>query len=372
MGKSIFICMITFLSISCAVNKKEEQPKTWSSTMNQMGESFAEILPYIFDDKKSADPSNKQIIIKKIGKLKKAAGHISDKTAVKILGKDPIVLNSIRGLKDDLDRAESLYENGFSASGQNILKSTVGFCYQCHTRTNFGAENTLKIPDGIFTKISDPVQRSKAYVATRQFEKALAELKKSLMNTSAGNVNTFEHEKVLKTYLSIAIKSDRPVTNSINTLSEYVAKYQPPFYLAENIKSWVSSLKDWDRVKGKSASYINLSKKPSALYDADYVDTLIQAQFYHDQIMRGTTKLSDMYYQLGKIYEKYPEFNYWDISKTYYAACINESPKTSIAKTCYADLERAIHVDYSGSGGIFIPSSELLRLKIYKAKAGLN
>jgi hypothetical protein len=370
MNNFIFV-FISFFILITACTSSTPKSQTWSGDMTHLGLQLNEALPYIFDDEKFNDPKNKNIILERIKNFKIAASHITEASATKLFGNDPIVKNSVIGLNENLENAEELFKDGHLSNAQNILKSTVGFCYQCHTRTNFGAENTLKISDLSFYSIKDPVQRSMAYVATRQYEKALDDLKKSLMNDQKSPIDYFAHEKILKTYLSIAVKSDRPTATSIATLRSYSSKQDIPYYLKENIKSWILSLENWQTVKNKPMSRMSLKQKSLQTFDADYVNTLLDAQFYHSELLRGTKDVSKAYFELAKIYEKYPTFNYWDIYKDYYAACIMESPKTKIAQDCYKNLERAVYIDYSGTIGVSIPHHELLRLKIYRSKAGV-
>jgi hypothetical protein len=52
-----------------------------------------------------------------------------------------------------------------------------------------------------------------------------------------------------------------------------------------------------------------------------------------------------------------------------FESCIHKAPHTEIAKQCYHHYEKSIYQGYSGSGGVFIPKSELQKLNQLKELA---
>ena len=67
-------------------------------------------------------------------------------------------------------------------------------------------------------------------------------------------------------------------------------------------------------------------------------------------------------YLLGMAYQVLEDPMLWDIDTIYYESCVREKPHSDLAKKCYRRYSDKIYFGYTGSGGTYIPESELKKL----------
>lgn len=369
--KILVVLSIVALFISCASQQKES---SWPEKMQGLGRNLSEVLPLIFNENKFKNPKNKKEILEKLEALRGASHNISQDNAKNLLGKDPLVEYSLKRLKSNMDESIELYKEGRTGLSQGMLKSSISYCFYCHTRSNFGPQfkkDHFKID---LSSIKSPLDRSQILIATRQYDKALEEISSDLFKEKDKSV--FQDLRLLKHYIQIAIKSGLNERKIIKNLEKYEVMHSMPLFLQNTLKKWKSSLTQWQKWKHTS-SYVNKKRanmRNSSLkldLDNSFVDAIYLSENLHKKIMLQSKKKAELYYDLAQIYNLYPELQLWELAEIYFVSCIMEEPKSKIAKQCYLGLEESIYLGFSGSSGTHIPQSQKLRLKILRGKAGL-
>jgi len=379
------ILLLLVSNLGCSKPEvKANAETTWPENMQKLAATFRDLIPYVYNREAFEDPKNKKIILEKIQNFNKASHVIPIEKAQQILGEDPLVNVSIKGLDTEVQSALTTFERGNYRYSRHLLQHSLNYCFACHTRNQSG-------PRYDFWDFSDPraddmnvIQKSKIMVATRQFEKAKETLKSTLMSGKKEGDNPYLQEQAIKQFLAVVVRAEKSPEEGYQFVNGLINRVELPVYLSKNLQSWEKSFVQWMgelKSKKKSTNFLEDAKKlvkvSNLLHsgedsDSKYVDYLRASSLLHDSLMnpKNKTTKAESLYLLGVVYELLGDSGFWELPDVYFEACVRELPNSNTAKSCYRKYEQNIVVGYSGSAGIFIPSDERMKLNELKKLAG--
>lgn len=378
---------ITMGIVGCKSKMGPEQTQTksgdsWPMKMQSVAEEVSRLIPYIYSQKEFHDPSNFTKISTELKKFAGSVHAIPQDMGKKVLGDDPVVTFSLDRLQKDIRLASESFESGHTEYSRSLLRGSLNHCFRCHTRTEQGPENSGFKVDYTKLRIS-PTERADLYVALRQYDKAL-EILESVLNDSANFYDDpYEQERALKRYLAVMVRVRKDPAPAIATLEKFIAKPNLAFYLAEDSRQWLKSLKEWRTEKTSKQTAMEQAKdlikragKLQSSQSQQSADVLYlrASALLHVESIKAQPGLqrASLFSLLGRSYDALADLGFWNLHEIYFEACIREAPKSEVAKECYKDFERSVFWGFSGSAGTFIPRNEMDRLVELKKVSGLN
>lgn len=381
--KNRIICLVlaSLFIVSCeGVGKKSEQPQDWSSKMRSLSQSIQGLFPFVFSNNIVQVKEHKKELVERLKVFKEQTAYLPSHIGEEIMGKDPIVRYSVNKLRSASDQALEAVETGHYSYAQGVLKSSLSACFNCHTAQQIGPED-LPAKSWMSSSLTvSPSERADYFIATRQFDKAVAVLEEILSKKQSFYESPYELANAIHRYLALEVRIKKDPKKAIDTLTAFIENKNLPYYLKEESKQWIRSLKDWQREGVKEVSNVNAAK--ALVKKGDRLVSLNSGQGGLIEFLRASTILhsslkqqisaaekANRYHLLGQVYERLADLGVWNLSDAYYVACIDSSPKTKLAENCYSLLERDVIMGFSGSAGIMVPIQERERLAELKKKA---
>lgn len=387
-GISLTIIILILLGLfGCdSVKKKTDSettnvPASWIGGMQDMAESVKRLSPFVFSRSGFTAQKNKKAITQLISSFHKQAAYLPTHVGEEMLGKDPIVRYSVAKLKDDTAHALHAFKEGHHEYARGVLRSSLGTCFNCHTTQQFGPEFGGEKPWLISSLQLSPTEQADYYVATRQYDRAIAVLETVLTSESDFYENPYEQSGALRKYLAIEVRVRKEPKRAAKTIERFLEQKTVPYYLAQDARSWLEALVSWSNEKNTAGRALETQAKiliqkarkaTNSLSDqSGLVEYLRASTLLHEatQQTKIPKKLAELYLLLGRTYDVLVDLGVWDLPEIYYLGCIQTLPNSPTAEVCYRYLERAVVAGYSGSAGIMVPADERERLKELRKQA---
>lgn len=336
--------------------------------MESLANSLNDILPYAFDENAFNKAQNHKIIEDKLSALKKSADSIPDHVGKQISGDDPLFQMGLTGLRENIGKAQESFQLKNFTYSQSLIQGSVNYCFKCHIGSNFGPKfskwENFQLPANSQVH---PMTKAKLYIATRQFAKADEELL-TYINKHVEQDEIIKRETALKMLLATSLRFDKSPQKALNYLKQLdLSAFSVVFQ--KNIKLWEKQLTSYvAKPNMNKLEFKKVFADNTPAMDGKFIKNVLLTSEYHGKLStaaRGAEKAT-IYNQLGDIYDDLGEISFWELPEHYYEACINEAPKTKIAKECYKNLSEEITLGFSGSSGIHIPPEEIKRLETLK------
>lgn len=231
---SMFI-IFTFI-VSCTSKNAKNENGNWPDNMQKLAATLTDLLPFVYNQEKFEDPSNKEAVKGKMKKFFEASHKIPKERAVELLGKDPLVNMSIESLEREVASAISSFERGNYRYSRHLLQHTLNYCFACHTRNQIGPKYDYWDLKNIDTGDMNVIQKSQVMVATRQFDKAKEILQSNLLTGTQSSENPYFKEQAIKQYLSIVVRAEESPQNGYKFVKDLMGKVTLPIYLSRNLK----------------------------------------------------------------------------------------------------------------------------------------
>lgn len=374
-----------FFFAACETSRKVTtgaDSASWPAKMQAMAKDLENLMPFVFSRQEFSDSKNKRQVERLIASYSIHAHVIPEHVGEALMGEDPLVGYSLERLREKTNRAGEAFRDGHIEFSRGLLKETMGMCFSCHTTTQLGPQENFGIGrlDGQFRIF--PSERAEYYVATRQYDLAIDTLESVLQKPGSFYENAHEQMAAMKKYLSIMTRVKNDPGRAARTVRDFLDRDKVPHFLSADGQAWIRSLESWRREGeisrnhvARASAIIEQGKRAQSAggFQAGYVDFLRATHILHEAL-RSTDSDSQkarIYNMLGESYDVLVDLGVWDLPEVYYEACIRTLPRTSLAKDCYRNFEKAIVIGFSGSAGIFIPADERRRLAELKELAGL-
>lgn len=360
--------------------KKDAETQNWSSQMHSLDHAMKDMIPIIYDRTEFSDPNNEKRILARMDEFSKSVHRISPERSKQLVGEDPLFNFSLDRFRSDLGRAKDSFELGHKEYSRSVMKSVVGHCFRCHTRTTMGPEFQGGKMDFSGLKLNR-LEKADLLVASRRYEEALSLLESIINDKNGGQDFPFEVERALRRYLSLMVRVRKDPERAIGKLDELIEKKTIPFYLLEDVTKWKKSLQEWGKSIGKkdtgnkdpikAAKKVMRKARSGQEFRKDHgsdVDYLVATSILHDGLthLKRTSDRAEAYYLLGECYEVLGDLGSWNLHEFYFESCVREWPRGPLARKCYERLEESVYVGYSGSSGTHVPYHEKKRLNEIK------
>ncbi|MBC7385133.1 MAG: hypothetical protein H7301_03095 [Cryobacterium sp.] len=284
----------------------------------------------------------------------------------------------------EADYAASTLKAGHREYARVILNSIAGFCIACHTRTAIGPQfASSKVAPEV--EALPPLAKGNYFVATRNFDRALAEYQKITQDSDQAIADPFAYERALRAGLSVAVRVKKNPDLGLRLVESVIVNSKSPYYMKAQALEWKKSLLEWKAEKtfdskdpGKifeEANRLVMKARAIQKFPADPSADLVYLRasgLLHEFLSSAPTGLiaSNAYYLAGISYDVLKDYGTRDFSEFYYRSCISTSPYTEISKDCYRRYEESVYLGYTGSGGTYIPPEIRARLNRYEKLSG--
>jgi hypothetical protein len=289
---------------------------------------------------------------------------------------DPALKVLAQNLERDLEHGASMWKQGHRAYARNVLLQSTALCMACHTRhAGPSAPASLEPVKG-----ADPVVKATYFAAVRDFDQAMEAIRKGVSDPALRLSRSTEWERFIRQGLQISVRYKQSPEEAIKLLDQVLAIQGLPALFQEDVESWKRNLKKWEQEaprvarteEGQWAEALRLSDEleKARKFPADRggeIEALRLSAVLHGFLEQfpGASHLADALYLQGVAYEALRPAALWNVSESFWSACIRQSPHSAIARRCYRSLEDSVLLGWTGSGGLLLPDAIRARLKEY-------
>lgn len=351
----------------------------WQGKMKSLAETMNLLMPELV----SKNPDGKVI--------EKAAKNLSElsrdihkgRASEKLMPPsdiDPAILFTAAEFSKKTRRAYNAIKQGNTAYGKNQLRSITSYCIACHTRNEKGPDfsNTTLSPK---TKKLSKQELAELFVATRQFDKALAQFKEAIAEEEFARRRPFEWEETVRNALALAVRVKKDPQLAAQIVNSALSSPALPEFEHARLVKWQRAIEKWSgETEAKPvteeqhvAQMQRLLTEASAeqLYPADRsseIQFLRASAAAHDvlSVSKNPRLVAEALKTAGTAYDVLANPSLWPIHEFYYESCVRKYPHTDVAKDCYTRLQQSMYYGYTGSSGTHIPDDGrelLLELK---------
>ncbi len=377
--KSVLVAF-AFAVIWSGCQSKEKKSESWPGQMQSMSENVKALVPFVYNEKAYKDSANRTEILDRLNYFAKAAHSVDANMGKPFLGDDLLIRFSLANLQADLTRAVRSYEAGQMDYSRAVVKGSLNHCFRCHSVTSVGSKAAWNL-EGLHALNLSPIEKADLLVATRRYDEAFKFMESQLSSAEFQKKYSLDYESFLRRYMALAVRIDKTPERALKELKVIMEKGQVPSYVLEQATGWRTSLENWTKESRPSAKTPNQIFKnvKDRFKQAERIQKYAKDHAGDVEYLRATLMLHDglrtmgspkdqaqALFYLGKAYEVLDELGSWNLNESYYEACIQAAPKSTLAHTCYDRLEASLLMGYSGSSGVHLPPEERQRLKKLK------
>jgi hypothetical protein len=329
------------------------------------------LLHYMVSDKVFTDPKNEQVILNSLRGLTgnfHTVGSLPSK-----FHEQPGFDSSLRLLIDNLSFIEEKFKAGKKMAALWQLQNVPNYCITCHISYNAG--RTFKQSKASLNGLSSR-EKGVFLFATRNFSDA----RSAFWEAVNENNNSIERNDALRKWLVISTRIDDDFSDSILKLTVLLKREDIVQHDKQIVERWISDLKDWQKDPNRNLTSLELastliSDAGKSLVeggtDTIAVKVLRATRMLHELIETGkiaATERAGALLLLGRGYTLIPLYLHEGLGKMYLEQAIIESPESPQAHQAYQLYEHQTLLEFSGSGGVYLPDDEKKRLADLKSK----
>jgi hypothetical protein len=287
---------------------------------------------------------------------------------------DPSLALLAGQLDVDVRHAQHALRHGDVDYAKLLLQSVTGHCIACHTRHDQGPDlPTFTLEPRV--EALRPIERAELFASLRQFDRALDECRAILAGDAAQE--WLEWEQALHHALAIAVRVKQSPDLAAEIVGLVLAQPAAPPFMKQNAARWAESIARWKaepqappvtvpELRSEMRRLVEEARDYQA-YPADRAAEILflRASATAHELLQHTPEgpqAAEAIHVLGTAHDVMNDPPLWPMHEIYYEACIRAAPHTPIAADCYRRYEDAVHVGYSGSGGLFLPKDVRAKL----------
>lgn len=282
----------------------------------------------------------------------------------------------VKLLNEDIEEAQSSFNNGFKDYSYWALKSTLNNCLNCHTQKGLPLTGyNLKKDNG-----GDAFDRAEFLFIVRNYPEALALYEDILTYYPKNKYSVESIESSAQKILFYSIRVSRNDNANVQIFDRILKNTELPQDLRNEIIAW--------------RKYINLRKyrisEDESVNTEKQLEAYMQkrdgiADEYSGQRQRAAADLDTAHflfklleknnnpslkpsilYYLARIESDY-RISFFDMtSDNYLKECIEKYSSQKVAKKCFSLYKQLQTISFSGSGGTFMPLSVKRQLEKYE------
>lgn len=347
-----------------ALGASGEQPR---ATMHQVFDAIRVLLPLSLDAERFRDPKNQAEIAARIEVLTGASKTLESHAT----GRDRTFQFLSQSLGRDVAEIKHRYASGRSEEARFFILEATRNCVACHSR--LPSDRDFPLASKLLEKVNrDELshhERSQLFVATRQFDKALASWEELFGDTivSAAQLDVGGY---LNDYLAIAIRVQGDYGRARRAIAVVRARPDVPDYLAPKLAQWETDLAgfeksppDWKKLddarKLASRSTPGEDVEDDALTATitDLVASALLLRFVDEAHAASdrTPELAEAYFWLGKVEARSAD-SFWVPQASFHLElAIRLDPKGKHAEEALMLYEEQLAFGYGGIESEILP-----------------
>lgn len=370
----VVIILVLFAAVAC---KKTSEPSvTFKPEMrDSYGAAYA-LFRDIWTPERFGDPQNRSDIISLIDRLSKNFHGVEKKTSGSKY--DPGFAVALELNQRILQDAKRRFSEGYIDYAAWRLRGLTHNCIACHTRYQAPVRFIGEVPTPASTAAEDILGVADFLVATRQFERASAELLK--LASAPGGINSSEQAefRALKLWLVVQLKSKPAFKLMAHQLTDISALGHFRGETTGIVEHWIADLSRLASGVNQKESLEDAKLLLSTLSsdnrfiddDESLVKTLYATTILHNLLTSLTGDFKrEAACLLGLAYHHIQIEQLNVFSTLFLEQCIEEFPNTVEAQKSFKLIEEEIEFLSSGSGGIQMEEEDRLRLETLRKLA---
>jgi hypothetical protein len=354
---------------------KEDTP-----TMFQFRQELNNLKPYIIDSDEFKSEGNEKEIQRRLKVMTTLAEHTNTGEFLKKKENE----QTVQFLVQHLRKTEMYFQNGNKELARYMLQSTIHTCISCHSRLPADISPTDITLKSLSQK-KNPFEEAEFEFATRRFSNALASFDYVIMGYPKNKVSLTQVLDSLEYTATIYARIQKDPKKGARTFQRYLKNNNIPLFIKEDLNNWIADFQKWsvdplyplethsdqeilEKVKTILGPRMN---NPFYLRDrSNHIAYLRASGLLHEffQLRPQSQFAPEAYYLMGICYLTLDQDFFMDFDRMYLRTCIQEYPKSPIAKKCYNLLEESIYLGYSGSSGTHIPLDVMKELNRFKKR----
>jgi len=339
-------------------------------TMHQVFEALSKLLPVSLDDARFQAPAEKPKIEAWLSTLAAAAGDVERHTGAR----DPGFGQISRSLTRDVAEIRQRYALGRYAEAQFYVSQLTENCVACHSRLPKARDFPIaqKLTNDPALQKLEPRARARLFVATRQFDSALALWEARFADASIPPEELDVDGEILS-YLVVCIHVQRDFARPRAALEKLASRSDVPRYLAMDLRAWIAQLGELAD-SGKAEPTLALARaqlqrgRALSEFPADRVglvydlsaSSLLQRTIAQHRASKA--ELAEAYYLLGAIDARLDQSSWVSETEQHLESSIRTDPGGPFADKAYAVLEEYTVLAYGGASSATVPADVEARL----------
>ncbi len=339
-------------------------------TMHEVFEAISKLLPVSLNDELFQSHAEKPKIEAWLETLAAAAGDVERHTGAR----DPGFGQISRSLTRDVAEIRQRYALGRYPEAQFYISQLTENCVACHSRLpkarDFPIAQKLTSDPGV--QSLEPRERARLFVATRQFDSALALWETRFADRSIPPAELDVDGEILS-YLVVCIRVQRDFARPRVALEKLASRPDAPRYLAMDVHAWIGQLGELaGSAKAEPTLAIARAQvergRALSMFPADraaLVYDLSASSQLHRLIARhkaSKAELAEAYYLLGAIDARLDQGSWVSETDQHLESSIRTDPGGPFADKAYAVLEEYTVLAYGGASGSTVPPDVEARL----------
>ncbi len=339
-------------------------------TMHQVFEAISQLLPVSLDEARFASPAEKPRIEAWLTTLAAAAGDVERHTGAR----DPGFGLISRSLTRDVAEIRQRFALGRYSEAQFYVAQLTENCVACHSRLPKARDFPIaqKLTSDPAIQALEPRSRARLFVATRQFDQALALWEARFADASIPP-SELDLDGEITSYLVVAIRVQRDFARPRAALEKFAKRPDMPRYLALDLGAWIAQLGELAG-SGKAEPKIAFARaqlergRALSEFPADRValvyDLSASSELHRLIARHESTKaeLAEAYYLLGAIDARLDQGSWVSETEQHLESSIRIDPSGPFADKAYAVLEEYTVLAYGGASGETVPPDIEARL----------
>lgn len=341
------------------------------ATMAQVFEALSQLLPMSLDDERFAAPASRPQIEAWLSMLAAASSDVERHTGAR----DPGFGQISRSLSRDVAEIRQRFALGRMVEAQFYVSQLTENCVACHSRLPKARDFPLaqKLTADPAVKALEPRARARLYVATRQFDPALALWESRFADPTLAPAE-LDLDGELLSYLVVCIRVQRDFARARDTLSKLAQRPDMPRYLESDVRAWIAQLGE---VAGSGTAEPTLAGARALLergralseFPADraaLVYDLSASSDLHRLVARHSSsraELAEAYYLLGAIEARLEQGSWVSETEQHLESSIRTDPGGPFAEKAYVVLEQYTVLAFGGASGATVPPDVERRLE---------
>lgn len=178
--------------------------------------------------------------------------------------------------------------------------------------------------------------------------------------------------EILRRWLVVQTRVSLNPKDAFSTLDRLLPDLKLSSYEEAEVKSWISSLKEWNKNDSKVETVSDIEALLHKSLSEDFLDNgkdevmlLRITGLLHSLLNEKSVTEKERaraLYLLGVAYQQVPRFFVYGFPEIYLELCIIEFPGTKEAKMAFKLYKEIVTSGFTGSGGTHLPSEVKLKL----------